>query len=138
MILEFFKNLSAFKACKKAFNPEAQATTATQGPTSTQDDPPADSLCSRKSRAFQSMKCGRGRRPNNIVQTKLDWPHYHVCGGHNAQAARYEDLTIKEFFYGYLCSMYHTKTMADTKTHMQAHLQNLKLKEFSMGYYSPI
>lgn len=77
------------------------------------------------SRRKKGKKSGRARTAEDIVLRDIDWPHYHVYRGSNRNAARYEDLNVQEFTFGYLSCMRAASTTEDTRSIMLQHLQGL-------------
>ncbi len=70
-------------------------------------------------------KSGRSRTADEVISQAIDWPHYHVYRGPERKPAKYEDLTIAEFTFGYLASLSQHHHDDVTRKVMLGHLQEL-------------
>ena len=80
-----------------------------------------------ESRKRKSKKSGRAKTVDDIVIREVDWPHYHVYRGPDRRAARYEDLTVPEFVFGFLSQMTSTaggKTSQKMLTHLRGMMRD--------------
>ncbi len=59
----------------------------------------------RSSQSDRGKKSGRSKTANDIIVRDVDWPHFYVYRGPSRQAATYEDLSLGEFAFGYICSV---------------------------------
>ena len=57
----------------------------------------------------KGKKSGRAKTLNDVVVRDIDWPGYHVYRGPHRAPATYEDLTIQEFVYGFMCQLIDAK-----------------------------
>ena len=80
-----------------------------------------------ESRKRKTKKSGRAKTVDDIVIREVDWPHYHVYRGPDRRAARYEDLTVPEFVFGFLSQMTSTaggKTSQKMLTHLRGMMRD--------------
>lgn len=111
-------------------NPSAAATDAVKGRLAelnliSDDSDDAATAETEIRRTNKGKKSGRAKTAEDVIVREIDWPHFYVHRGHSRQAARYEDLTIPEFTFGYL-SMITNGNHSPTETeHMLNHLREL-------------
>jgi hypothetical protein len=86
------------------------------------DDAGNDARDTRKSRG---KKSGRAKTIQDIVVREIDWPQYHVYRGVDRRPAKYEDLAIQEFVYGFLCQILDGTDSKANKNTMLQHLRHL-------------
>ncbi len=71
----------------------------------------------------RGKKSGRARTADDTVSNDIDWPHFYVYQGAERRAAKYEDLNVQEFVFGYLqCVLSQTP---DVQVYMYKHLSEL-------------
>jgi hypothetical protein len=73
----------------------------------------------------RGKKSGRSKIVNDVIIRDIDWPHYHVYMGPNHAPATYEELSIPEFVYGYVCQLLDGKNNAKTKTIQLSYLRDI-------------
>lgn len=78
-------------------------------------------------RKFSRLKSGRDRTTEDFVVRRVDWPQFGVYKGPHRIPAKYEDLTIQEFVFGYLGHILKDRTSRDTSQAMLSHLRELML-----------
>lgn len=61
----------------------------------------------------KGKKSGRARTADDYVIHEIDWPHLHVYRGASRTPARFEELSIQEFAFGYILSIPDCKCLAD-------------------------
>jgi hypothetical protein len=54
----------------------------------------------------RSMTSGRARTTRDIVVNDISWPHFYVYRGNSRRAVTYEDLSLPEFVFGFLESVF--------------------------------
>ena len=92
---------------------------------SSSDSSNSEEQTKRKSKPKRSNKSGRNKTAEDVVAKEIDWPHYHVYRGSNRRAARYQDLSVEEFTFGYLSSVLYGSESDQTKQKMLSHLHEL-------------
>ena len=60
----------------------------------------------------------------DIIRKQIDWLHFHVYRNPDQQPAKYEDLSIAEFVFGYL-AIANNENNKQTKRTMMDHLEEL-------------
>ena len=53
----------------------------------------------------KDKKLGHARTVDDIIVSEIDWPHYHVYRGNERRPAKYAEVTVQEFVFGYLISL---------------------------------
>jgi hypothetical protein len=76
-------------------------------------------------KSVRGKKSGRSKTVHDVVLKDIDWPHYYVYHGADRQGARYEDLAVHEFVFGYLCQVLDGVDSQKNKNIMLAHLRDL-------------
>ncbi len=82
-------------------------------PFSSEDDEYADKTTTTKKmkkshhdgKSKSAKKSGRSCTADDVIAVNIDWPHYHCYQGPDWGPARYEDLSIPEFVFGYLSTV---------------------------------
>ena len=92
---------------------------------SSSDSSNSEEQTKRKSKPKRSNKSGRNKTAEDAVAKEIDWPHYHVYRGSDRRAARYQDLSVEEFEFGYLSSVLYGSESDQTKQKMLSHLHEL-------------
>ena len=88
---------------------------------SSDDDTGRTTAC----RPTQGKKSGRAKTLNDVVVRDIDWPHYHVYRGPHRAPATYEDLTIQEFVYGFMCQLIDAKTDSKIRENQLQYLRDI-------------
>lgn len=66
------------------------------------------------------ISSGRSKTVADVVCRHVQWPHYYIFRGHDRQTAQYDNLTLPEFVYGFLCMIQEAKS--DTQPALIEHL----------------
>ena len=83
---------------------------------------------SGKTKTSKGKKSGRLRTAHEIAQRELDWPHYYVYrtdANVERKGARFHDLTVQEFAYGFLSQIRQGSDDEGVRTKMYRHLEEI-------------
>lgn len=89
---------------------------------------------SQHHKSSKGKKSGKVRTVSDMVLKHIDWPHFYVYRGPDRQAAKYVDLSVQEFVFGFMCII--RKTKSPDKELMLNHLQELMEDAVTYGWES--
>ena len=89
------------------------------------DDEHTDHANVKRKYDHKPKKSGRVRTADDVILHEVDWPHYYVYRGLTRRPARFEELSIAEFVFGYLTSLLEGRSDANTCLLMLEHLTEL-------------
>ena len=87
----------------------------------------------RPAKTSKSLTSSRTKTASAVARVNVDWPQLHVFRDEDRQPVKFDDLTIAEFVFGYLCSAIDQAIDPPTRDAMLSHLKELMLdcSEFS-------
>lgn len=91
---------------------------------SDESDGGSDSEKSRRSHR-KGKKSGRARTADDYVLHEIDWPHLHVYRGASRTPAKFEELSVQEFAFGYMACVHGKGVDSTQRALMLRHFQAL-------------
>ena len=91
----------------------------------------------KKKKKKKKGKSGQDRTANDKIKCDVDWPHFYVYKGPQRSSAKYKDLTLSEFVYGFTCQLKDGKYTDKVRQIMLTHLNELMADTSEYGFEGP-
>ena len=75
----------------------------------------------------RKAKSGRVKTAADFIKVEMEWPHFHVFRGASRKPAKYDEINLAEFVYGYLSIVLESEQSPAIGRRMLQHLRGLMM-----------